>query len=109
MKGVIIALLLAGSVSAASAAAKEKASFCDTLSSYAHTTMEARQQGVTMRDTIKIVDRLDLDDPMKELLRDVVEDAYSKPAYQTKAYQRKAVSEFENFWYLSCYKARKPR
>lgn len=108
MKAVIIALLLAGLVSAANAATKEKASFCDTLSSYAHTTMDARQHGVSMRDTIKIVDRLDLDDSMKGLLRDVIEDAYSKPAFETKAYQRKAVSEFENLWYLSCYKARKP-
>ncbi|WP_368647936.1 hypothetical protein ABRY95_13975 [Castellaniella ginsengisoli] len=93
-------------------------SVCDALSIYAHNTMESRQAGAPMRELInKNAERFGQapkefftegpGNALRDLADSIVEDAYTRPVFSGKALQKRIIADFENEWYMACYKAGK--
>jgi hypothetical protein len=81
-------------------AAEEKATWrekCDTFSDVAEYIMTNRQQGVSMRNTMKAVEVIDW-------AEEVVIFAYESPRYSTEDMQQRAIRDFTDEWYLRCVK-----
>jgi len=73
---------------------------CGNVADAAELIMEARQNGVPMRDMMETAVESGVD-----LLPHLVEDAYSRPGYATERHQQKAVLDFTDQWYLGCIRA----
>ena len=71
---------------------------CEQLSSLAGVVMTGRQDGVAMSDYMAE----SKDFPASQA---IVVAAYKVPRYSTDEYKKSAVSDFENEWYLACYKS----
>lgn len=94
MKKTLFSLALGMSLSLPVAA---EVPFCDSLEDAARTTMEARQVGVPMKTLWTEAAELD-----SELVKEMVKDAYGRPAYESAEYQQESIEEFANMWFLAC-------
>lgn len=68
---------------------------CNGVAVIAKKIMEARQANVPMREMVDIGKGIPFD-----LL--MIKDAYKRPRFTTKAYQKNAVQDFENEYYGYC-------
>lgn len=71
--------------------------WCKLLANVAETIMLCRQEGVPMEQV--------MDATAIVAFVEVVIDAYDRPRFSTDELQRKAVSDFRDFYYLECVKA----
>lgn len=80
------------------ASGEDKRKICGAWAELAKGIMAARQGGVPMRE---LMDRMSqpTEDPVitKMIIR-----AYDSPAFQTEGVQQRAITEFENWAYLTC-------
>lgn len=67
----------------------------------AETTMNARQSGVGIFEALEGANK---GGPLKDLLIEMVENAYSIPYYPTEKEQENAIREFGIEYYLFCIK-----
>ena len=73
---------------------------CASFGDVAEVTMKARQMEIPLSEVLSKID--EGEDP-RGLLRKIVLDAYSKPAYSMLENQQKAISQFRNHWELQCF------
>lgn len=104
MRRVVVGLLMACFSCSASSEPESEVDLCAEISSLANTVMTARQANMPMSQLMEIARKSGDDDGLYVIL---VEEAYESPAYQTKQAQTSEIRDFENKWYLDCYKARK--
>lgn len=90
---------------ACSAPAIADTSACDAFSELARQIMNSRQSGVPMKSSMALVEQSDDGPEFKEFMRGLVIAAYEVPAYSTEQMKKKAVTDFEDNFYLSCTKA----
>ena len=74
---------------------------CQRIADVARSIMTIRQQEQPLSKSINIYE--------SELGRDMVIEAYGKPAYGTEEYQQKSIDGFANKWHLYCIKLFKKR
>ena len=70
---------------------------CVSLKRAAATAMKSRQIGVELDEVLAITNN--------QLLRTMSIQAYKQTRYSTDEYQKRAISEFSNEWYLACLTA----
>lgn len=89
-------------IMAISAHADDYREMCNSLSEAAKSTMERRQEGVSMRKVMEIAKG-------NKLLESVVISAYDSPRYSTEEMQARSVEDFRDKWYLECIKSQRDR
>lgn len=77
---------------------------CETISSLAQATMEARQKGVLASDLIKKTESSRNPD-MKEMARQLVITAYERPRHYSRSMQERAATDFANEAWVLCEQA----
>lgn len=77
---------------------------CDLVAVIAKATISARQSGVPMQQVMKKTESTMKEGALKDVARNIVEDAYTRPDYEVLVNKEQAASEFESSWYLQCYK-----
>ena len=75
--------------------------FCTSILEVAETVMEARQSGVGI---LEVLEGANKGGPIKSLLTEMVENAYSIPYYPTEKEQENVIREFGIKYYLFCIK-----
>lgn len=85
-------LLIAGT-----AGANEAKENCASFSESAEMVMEARQNGLPMREAMAMSDMA--------LWNALVQDAYDTPQYQTESVQQRVIRQFGNEVYAMCYES----
>lgn len=100
MKKIFVCVAIVFAVTISSAQASE---ICDAQSKLANTIMEARQNGMPMRQMMNIVGN-DGDESTK-LSRILVKAAYEVPRYHSEDMKARTATEFSNEVYLMCIKA----
>lgn len=102
-------LLCSSSISADNGGMK----LCRTISSMAESTMNARQSGISMADTLdgflKVItnsSKLSEDTKVsfREMAKRMVVEAYESPKYEVEEMRNNSINDFGNSWYLSCIK-----
>lgn len=78
---------------------------CLQYSGLAEQIMKARQSEVPMAKIISTFKEWGGTSAQKDLVRELVIDAYEKPAYRTPENQNHEVVEFQNKVYLACTKS----
>lgn len=78
----------------------DKPATCEQIHDAAEAFMEARQSGVSVTDMMEVAG----DD---QVIRNMVIGAYSVTEYHTPEYQRRAVREYAEAWYIGCVKRSK--
>ena len=78
---------------------------CKSSTGAAKAIMSSRQKGASMTEMMDKVVR-PADPAIKDVVRALVIDAYSRPRFDTPEFQQKSILDFENSAYLSCIKAR---
>lgn len=72
---------------------------CESQELMAESIMKARQGGVSMRDSIEILKKHQVDTPANVA---IVRMAYAENKYSTKEFQQEAIDSFRNKVYLMC-------
>ncbi|HEY7864617.1 MAG TPA: hypothetical protein VIC51_01280 [Psychromonas sp.] len=103
MKNTLLAsALIAASFLSPSLTAQEDT--CPIVAEYAHKIMKDRQGGVSM---VKMMQANDKDNgDFYNLVRDQIIEAYSVNYWATPTFKNRAISKFENKWYLACITAK---
>lgn len=81
----------------------EEESLCDAIEEVASVIMIKRQAGLPMSNMIKHLNKIS-DNDFKEVISEIIVEAYQTPMFYTKEAKARAVLEFKNRWYLQCYK-----
>ncbi|VVP25932.1 hypothetical protein PS876_04081 [Pseudomonas fluorescens] len=81
----------------------ETLSYCTSVSEMAGSIMKSRQNEVSMAKLMKATAE---DQATDALGAEVIKDAYSTSAFRTEENQKRAVSQFENKWFMICLKAK---
>lgn len=77
---------------------------CDQVGRMAESTMRARQTGVPTSEMMRIATNQFKGYPAaRELARDMILDAYSKPRFYSDSMQYRAVQDFRNYYETICY------
>ncbi len=66
--------------------------------------MDARQNGVPMYKMIEIIDDGNLAKSTLGLMGGIIEQAYETSRYNSESFKQKAIEDFKNEIFLSCYK-----
>lgn len=94
-------LAIALTFTAATAFATEKEisdhEFCKSVSNLAETAMTYRQEGISV---VAMIEAVDL--PVSRFL---IKEAYKMPRYSSEEYQRQAISDYRDEYYINCLKA----
>jgi len=98
MKKKII-LIMAVIMLASTAYAVEKSEFAKQMSSMAQSIMEFRQRGVSITESMEIVDKIE-NEVLQEILKKYVVEAYKTPMFSTERHKKEAITEFGNKIYL---------
>lgn len=77
---------------------------CASISELAETVMEARMNGISMKDSMAINENHE-NELLKDILRGLIIEAYNTPLYYTEEAKENQKREFSNAAYLSCIKA----
>ena len=111
IKSVIIGMMLfAAAVFSSFASPAEQRHnqqrFCSEVSSMAGMIMHQRQTGASLSVTLDQFDRMTYNNPtIRTLMRSIIMQAYSRPAYSTAEVRNREIREFENTQMLMCMKA----
>lgn len=97
-----LAFVLGGIVLEAHAQDAEDMAYCAEVSSLAESMMDHRQKGTGMAKMMEVAGEL-------LLAREMVIMAFEQPAFSTPDYQRKAVRQFADEWYLACVQHRRQK
>ena len=95
-------LAIALTFTAASAFATEEVStheLCKDIGTLAETIMKHRQVGTSV---IRMMEIADTDG----LAQVIIKEAYEMPRYSSEEYQRRAISDFRDDYYITCLKVR---
>jgi hypothetical protein len=76
---------------------------CKEFSLTAESIMSARQNGVPMYKMIEIYDDVNLA-RLRGLMDVIIEQAYETNRYNSKSFKQKAIEDFKDDIFLSCYK-----
>lgn len=76
---------------------------CSQFYGLGETIMKSRQNGVPLPTMMGVVN--EADKGLKDVLKDVVVNAYSQPRYNSKDLQIKVINEFANDLYVQCLKS----
>jgi len=79
-------------------------SACKEFSLTAESIMSARQNGVPMYKMIEILDDGNLAKSTLGLMGVIIEQAYETSRYNSETFKQKAIEDFKNEIFLSCYK-----
>lgn len=106
---VIITIALVGGLESGFALAlpssdKQSERLCEGIGQAARSIMEGRQNGVSM---IKLMSVADNAGELAPLLKNLVQDAYDSPRYETQEMKKRAAQDFEDKVYATCLKLRK--
>jgi hypothetical protein len=102
--GIIVSgLALSTSNVFAAKPSDETLSYCTSISEMAAAIMKSRQNEVSMAKLMKATAG---DAATDALGAEVIKDAYSTSAFRTEENQKRAVSEFENKWFMICLKVK---
>lgn len=82
---------------------EDKEAVCNSINEFAGTAMSARQNGVTLAQSMSALENQE-DAEIKKVLRLITMSAYEAPAYQSDEHKNKEISEFQNQWYMVCLK-----
>jgi hypothetical protein len=77
---------------------------CSTAGATAALIMKMRQNGTSLDDMMKFV-RDGADATIKDAVRAITMQAYSKPRFETEMMQRRAIDDFRDYVQLACLKA----
>lgn len=100
MKKIFVCAAIVFAVTVSSAQAND---MCDGQSKLANTIMEARQNGMPMRQMMNIVGNDG--DASTKLSRALVKAAYGVPRYHSEGMKTRIATEFSNEVYLMCLEA----
>lgn len=76
---------------------------CGAIGTMAEAVMKSRQFEVPMSKVMASTDKYA--SPLRETLRDMIRQAYSRPSYYTPEAKADEVNRFRNEWEAACYKA----
>lgn len=93
----LLAIALTFTAATAFAEVDNNHEHCKSLSGLAESVMAHRQDGTSVVTLMELADL-----PVTRLL---IEEAYKKPRYSSEQYQRRAVSDFRDEYYIICLKA----
>lgn len=82
-------------------------STCDTYSVLSRSIMSARQSGTPMKQQMDIVLKSGGSPELQGFMKNLVIAAYEEPAWSSESRKEKAITDFENGFYLSCVKSQK--
>jgi hypothetical protein len=99
---IAVGILTAG-IAKAEEAKENPLSICNSIASYAETAMTKRQEGFLMVQMMEIAIGSDSDN-VNEFGRTIIIEAYEHPRYSTTEFQREAIADFRDRWYLWCAK-----
>lgn len=100
-KASLLSLLLSLNVYA-DAPSEAVLAHCTGISEMAKSTMDARQQEVSMSKLMVAMKSPDAN--LNNLISEIIKDAYKAPAYGGKEYRDKESRRFENKWFAFCLK-----
>lgn len=89
-----------------SLAKDERADPCLQYSDLAEQIMKSRQSEVPMAKLVSTFNEWDGNSAQKQLVKELIIDAYERPAFRTPENQSHEVVEFQNKVYLACTKSR---
>lgn len=95
MKTIVFCLALLLTTTAHAADWRE---VCETAGDLSETIMKCRQMGIQMSI---MVDRAK-DMESRDLIEEIIIEAYKVPMYQSPGFQGMAIREFRDLWYLRC-------
>ena len=79
---------------------------CNEIAKISKTIMTVRQNGMPLITIIervrKVNEENDVSQNIKDVILEIVKDAYNQPRFSTEEYQQRAIIEFQNKWYLGC-------
>ncbi|MBF8004443.1 hypothetical protein IZT72_07510 [Pseudomonas brenneri] len=96
----VICFMASSSVMATSFA--KDAAECKEMSEAARNIMSARQSGVSMSSLIEMTGKAP--EEIKATASKIISDAFEQPRVTDPVLKDRTISEFENKWFLSCYK-----
>ena len=95
--------------SSAKEVTKDQEANCLGTMAMAEAAMTVRQNGLPLLDALQNNEKMltNGNATKKEisLMKIILRDAYSKPKYSTKEYQRESINEYSSKYYLACMEA----
>lgn len=107
--GLSVGLILSLNASAKPLSTKTtRSDMCVSVSEFAKSIMERRQNGESITDIIGILDKARSEHSTPETIynaaNNIILKAFDKPLYSSDEYKQKAIIEFSNQTYISCMK-----
>ncbi|MEC6390401.1 hypothetical protein [Acinetobacter pittii] len=108
MNKVIIFLLIIGMTKSVFAGTvpriteEEHEKKCIQIAQLAQLFMTTRQNGAPILEALEIVDKAFKEKEDKDLIKDIVRDAYAQPTYTAPSIKKDQVNEFTAKHYLAC-------
>ena len=93
---------------AATAGETDNGDFCAVVAEFARNAMIGRQNGAKLSDLINHLKNSDSEansEAAFNMAKEIAIQAFEQPRYTTKSVQQKAITDFENTYYLACLKA----
>jgi len=84
------------------ASAETKDETCKAVDEFALSVMTNRQNGVPMSSMYSVVAKIEAPEPVKNLMKIIIDEAYKLPRFETEEYQNKAITDIRNTMFLSC-------
>lgn len=86
---------------------KSEQEYCNSLYSFAETTMRVRQGGMSLKDALDSQPKpsttaTQAENEMLPLLQAILYEAYKQPLYRTEEYKKEIITEFSKDVYLAC-------
>ncbi|MEI8717351.1 hypothetical protein [Mesorhizobium sp. ISC11] len=78
---------------------------CTAIGSLARTIMDKRQSGTDMSTLMSVVEDIKEGDPIKELGKQIVIQAYAMPFFNGEELKQRTISEFANDFQVKCYQS----
>ncbi|MER8373927.1 hypothetical protein [Mesorhizobium sp. M1406] len=76
---------------------------CTSIGELARSIMMKRQSGTDMSQMMSVVDKLDDENPVKSIGKEIVILAYAMPLFNGEDYKQRTISEFANKIQVKCY------
>lgn len=101
MKSLIFLALTMALSTVALAVAPDKAKLerCTGIGSIAGTIMKSRQNGASMAKLMAVET---ISKEFKDVMAEMIKDAFSTSIYSSDSYKQQAIQEFENKWFGLC-------
>lgn len=76
--------------------------YCNNIAEFGSTIMEHRQNGASMSKAMHTVETNPTFEPVRDIAKALIYDAYKEPLFDYAQEKRNAVLEFENYIYMIC-------